>query len=199
MKDMKRNPVLLAKYSGPPRLAENELAMDLGEGKTIFVCNCTDLFADDVPREAIEHILSHTLLYPKNTYLIQTKNPERAMEYMHSMPSNYILGTTVECDDYPSNDISKAPSPMQRVIALKEYPHKKMINIEPVMKCWFPQHLLDMIDLAEPDFVSIGADSGDNHLVEPDINELKFIMDSIRVKRPLKIKKNLARLTKGLI
>ena len=43
--------------------------------KPIFVCDCTDLFANEIPQELIVRALTWLRKYPDNTYLLQTKNP----------------------------------------------------------------------------------------------------------------------------
>ena len=45
--------VLKKKYSGKPRLAENEFKINLGKNNFIFVCGQSDLFAEGVSDEMI--------------------------------------------------------------------------------------------------------------------------------------------------
>ena len=65
------------RYKGPIRLIEDEFKTNYGTGKTIFIEHCNDLFAADVPQEFIDRIVAHCCLWPKNTYVYQTKNPAR--------------------------------------------------------------------------------------------------------------------------
>jgi len=184
------------KYSGEPRL-NRSLHDNLGRDRTIFVCNMTDLFAEGVPDEVIGAILQQTYSYPHNTYLIQTKDPGRALDFIPKRFKNYILGTTIECDIYPEYDISKAPSPKDRALALRNFPGRRTVTIEPIMKSRNPNHLIDMVLYIEPEFVSIGADSFNNGLQEPTREE---VLDLIKGLEDAGInviqKKNLRRLLK---
>ena len=68
-------PNMKAKYSGPARLIEEELAVDYGAGKTIFIEHMNDLFAEAVTDEMIGRIICHCNGYPENKYVFQIKNP----------------------------------------------------------------------------------------------------------------------------
>ena len=43
-----RFPSLKEKYSGPPRLYENELKKNLGSGNFVFAGSCIDIFAESI-------------------------------------------------------------------------------------------------------------------------------------------------------
>jgi len=60
-----RFPVMHDRYTGPPRIIEKELSVNYGTGKTIFVENCSDLFADGIPEYMIISVLNHLLEFPR--------------------------------------------------------------------------------------------------------------------------------------
>lgn len=186
-------PAVAERYSGSLRLIEKELSKSWGKGKVIFVQSCGDLFADAVPGEWIEWVLAHCRDYPDNIYLFQTKNPERFLEFVLLFPKKAILGTTIESDTwYP--EISKAPSPAERALAmfrLKGY--DKMVSIEPVMD-FSLEMLVDMIRQINPKFVSIGADSKKHGLKEPGSEKVRSLINKMEEFTEVRIKDNLGRI-----
>ena len=78
------------KYVGSITLIEKEFEVDYGSGKTIFIEYMNDLFAKDVPDEWIKRIIDHSLDYPKNTYVFQTKNPARFFDFLNRIPKGSI-------------------------------------------------------------------------------------------------------------
>ena len=65
----------------PLHLDEKDLMTNLGEGNFIFVGHTIDLFAEDVPKEWILKVLKRLKTYPKNRYLLQSKNPQRFLYF----------------------------------------------------------------------------------------------------------------------
>lgn len=160
--------VLMDKYSGPPRLNEKDMRIGHGSGKVIFVCNCVDLFADGteeerVPDEAIAAILKHLNDYPDNTYILQTKNPERFLEWTDQLPPQVILATTIETNrtNHQANIHTNAPEPKSRAKSMEELRKlgfDTMINLEPIATFDVDQ-VMALLIMAEPKYISIGADS----------------------------------------
>jgi DNA repair photolyase len=167
---VKRN-IHKGKYEGIPRIFQDKMG-DLGKGHKIFVCNCTDLFAQDVRGEIIEEILHHAMKFD-NEYLLLTKNPTRYIS-RPPIPSRFTLGTTIECLDNTDNaHYGKAPPFAKRLCdikALKGYGNKTMISIEPIMK--FASSMGFLIQDAKPDYVAIGANSGNVQIPEPTRDEV---------------------------
>ena len=179
----------------PIHLDEKVLWEDLEKGNFIFVCSGCDLFHPDVPREWIEAVIEYTRKYPENTYLWHTKNPRRVFEF----PYLYFVGepcsvlcTTIE-SNIPLPGISKAPQPFERIQYLREFKHRKMITVEPVME-FNPITFSEMILSCEPEQVNIGADSGKNHLPEPTWESLKELIDYLSPHTKIHLKKNLKRI-----
>lgn len=186
------------KYQGELWLVEDELHINYGKDKTIFIEHMNDMFADAVPNKYIEAILEHCNCYPKNTYVFQTKNPARMVEFAEIFPNNIILGTTIETD-LPTHNISKAPEPVERYKHFKQalmvfvYP-KNFVTIEPIIRFDLPRLVLWLMDL-NPSFINIGADSKDCNLPEPSAEDIKALIKAIQEQGiEIKMKHNLTRL-----
>jgi len=177
----------------PLRLDNNCLNDKLGAEKTIFVGSSTDMWADAVPSEWIIKVLKLCNSFAYNTYLFQTKNPERFFEFINYnyFPKNAILGTTIETNRNTS--VSKAPQPMIRYLHMCLLRARKMVSIEPVIG--FDLHkFVSMIEKINPEFVSIGADSQRCGLPEPSPEKLKELIVELRKFTEVRIKDNLNRL-----
>lgn len=177
------------------------------EGR-IFVCDTTDLFADNIPDGWIEAILEHCLCInasfgdiQHNEFIFQTKNPTRYHEFNHIferfMNGQIRFGITLETNRDISQ-YSKAPSPKQRADVFGGWIHAmdfpSFVTIEPVMK--FDEYaLLEMIERINPDIVWIGADSQKCDLPEPSPDELiSFILHLKMIVKDVRLKDNLNRL-----
>lgn len=192
MNSLKKNPNIAKKYSGNPKIDEKELNKIKGSDKIIFVGSASDLFGNWVPDEDIKRILEYCKKFD-NTYLFQTKNPIRFLNFTY--PKKTILGTTIETNrDY---NVTKAPKPEDRHNAMlnikRIFGFPIMISIEPVMDfdlsiftTWFYQ--------LRPNFVSVGADSKNNKLPEPTAKKLRLFMGELEKITEIKIKSNLKRL-----
>ena len=182
---------------GELRFEEKEMNTQLGAGRFIFVGSSTDMFAEGVPTEWIEKVLEHCRKYPKNTYLFQSKNPSRFLDFRELFPENLLLGTTIETN-ISDPLISSAPDPHQRAIAmalLASYGYKTMVSIEPIMD-FDLDPLLGWIEQINPEFVSIGADSKNHNLPEPPPDQIKKLIGELERITEVKKKSNLNRLIK---
>jgi protein gp37 len=189
----KRYPSLAEKYSGDIRLLEKELDVAYGKDKSIFIEHCNDLFAENVPCDFINRILKHCGEYPENTYIFQTKNPNRFKNFLSLLPENFILGTTMETNRNIS-DISSAPPTVDRYNAIKTIDCNKFITIEPILK-FDVDVLVEWISNIKPNFVNIGADSKGSALQEPAPQEIKGLISELaRLNIEIKEKHNLQRL-----
>jgi len=184
---MKRYPQLELHFD------EKELKTNLGTGNTIFVGSSCDMCANDIPTEQIAQILQHCRSFD-NTYLFQTKNPARFTMWrtdLFPFPNKTMLGATIETDrEYC---VSKSPSPLQRMEAMAQVYLPKMISLEPIMD-FEPVMLIHWIARIKPEFVSIGADSGNHHLPEPSGDKVKALIEALKEITEVKIKDNLSRL-----
>lgn len=187
-----------AKYTGPIRLIEKEFNVNYGTGKTIFIENCNDLFAENVPGEFIARILHHCRRYPTNTYVFQTKNPIRMLYGLESLwPYNSIFGTTIETNrDLPSS-ISNAPRPHDRMLAMLNIKGRKFVTIEPVLD-FDVDILAQWIADIRPEFLNLGADSKGHGLPEPTADKVFALAEKLlEYGIELRQKHNLSRLIGG--
>lgn len=196
VKKMKaRYPKLKEKYSGKPRIYPTVLSTNYKESDFVFVCDCNDLFANDVPDELIFEILSSYIKSPAQLFF-QTKNPERLVnDFIHYIPKNSIICTTIETNRfYPQ--MGNTPMPNDRAIAMSRLQglgFMLQVTIEPIMDF----DLFSMVDLirgCKASQVNIGADSGRNNLTEPDKDKILSLIEMIQEFTTVKKKKNLARL-----
>ncbi|HDY86640.1 MAG TPA: hypothetical protein ENH82_00820 [bacterium] len=166
------------RYQGELRLIRKELEVNYRQGKTIFIDNCNDLFAEDVIREDLIDVLRHCKKYPDNTYVFQTKNPRRYLDYdvQTNLPPQRILGATIETNR--KIECSKAPDPIDRARGMIDLKDKKFITIEPIMDFDFPA-LLSWINQINPDFVNIGADSKGRGMPEPRAKKVTQLIESM--------------------
>jgi len=191
------------KYVGPPRLIEEELETRLvvPKEKVIFVQSCGDLFAQKIKWIWIRLVLNRIAKYPEQTFLLQTKNPGRF--YNFKIPTNCILGTTLETNrGYPA--LTKAPTVESRWLSFsllntyleedRGYPfYSTMVSIEPIMDFDLERFAWWLEDI-NPDFISIGADTGNNHLHEPPPKKIEKLIRRLTKTTEVITKKNLERL-----
>lgn len=183
------------KFSGQIRLFEEEFGVNYGEGKTIFIEYQNDLFAEDVPNEYIRRIIAHCVSYPKNTYMFQTKNPDRMLEWLLFLPVNSILGTTIETNRVIEG-MSEAPLPSSRYIAMLKIPSnfKRFLTLEPILD-FDVEVLCKWIVGIKPDFINLGADSKNHNLPEPTVEKIMKLVDMLHESGiELREKHNLQRL-----
>ena len=178
----------------PIRLDEKTLKEDLGSNEIIFVGSSTDMFAKDVPDEWIRKVLIHCSKYPSNTYIFQSKDPERIYQFRSEIPKGSMIGTTIETNrDY---NISKAPSMEDRAyyIGLMESgDFQRFVTLEPIMKFDLDK-LVELIKMCRPNWINIGADSKNHKLEEPSRAEVEALVSKLKEFTSIKKKINLERL-----
>jgi protein gp37 len=174
----------------PPYLNEKELGKNLGSGNFIFIGSSCDMWAENIPSEWIDEAIKQARKYPNNKYLFQSKNPRRFLEFELYLPDHCITGTTIETNRiYPC--MGNTPLPDERAIAMDG--RYGFITIEPILD--FDIDLfVAMIKNANPDYVNIGADSGNNHLPEPEPEKIKELISKLETFTMVHLKKNLKRL-----
>jgi len=183
------------RYSGPVNLIEDEFKVNYGKGKTIFIEHMNDLFAKDVPDDWILRILAHTNKYPDNTYVFQTKNPDRFLDFCLVLPEKYILGTTIESNRIYAG-MSEAPTPEARMKAMSKITNtRKFLTIEPVLD-FDVDILAEWINNIKPEFLNLGADSKGQGLIEPTVEKIMALVEKLKEYGiELREKHNLKRLT----
>lgn len=184
----------------PVRFDESELKTDLGSGNFIFVGSSCDMFAKDIPDFWILRTLSHMEKFD-NKYLLQTKNPERLLDYIDAcvVSDKCVVCTTIESDSYYPDIMKDSPHPMQRSLAMAEISSvvDTYVTIEPIMD-FNLEHMVRMIRRCNPKQVNIGADSGNNNLPEPPKEKLLNLISGLKNFTTIDQKKNLTRLIKQL-
>jgi hypothetical protein len=185
-------------YQGLPRFNEKDRDINLGCGKTIFVAHTSDLFAEGVPMDVVSVILAKCNQYRFNEYVIQSKDPKRAMIWSSVLPERLILGTTIETDDKELlSGLSIAPPPERRAIIIRGAKggqcQKTFITVEPIMR--FSDGFKWLLGGARPDFINIGADSKGCHLPEPTAEETIRLIEQLRAGEiEVRLKDNLTRI-----
>ncbi len=164
--------------------------------RTIFVCTQTDLWGEWVDEKLINMVLKRCKDNPLNTYLFQSKNPGRFIDFIDQMPQNTILCTTIETNR-DTDDVSEAPNPIERfneMFKLKDKGFKISVTVEPIMDLDVDEMVMNMTKL-QPDWISIGADSKNCGLKEPSKEKVLALIEGLQ-KGGVKIeqKKNLNRL-----
>ena len=186
----------MQKYQGEPRLIEKELNRRFKPGEFVFVQDMSDLFAENVPAALISKVLRKIKQFPKTTFLLQTKNPRRYIQFLllNQIPRNAILGVTVETSTSTFNtpskftsyeEISSAPLPAFRLswmhaISSSNLPHvnrRIFVSIEPVLD-FDLEIFVACIKAIKPWAVAVGYDNYGHHLPEPPLEKtLRLIQE----------------------
>nr|WP_320021216.1 hypothetical protein [uncultured Draconibacterium sp.] len=169
-------------------LDESELRTHLRWGNFIYVGSNGDMFADGVESEWIVRTLEHCDKF-NNRYFLQTKNPKRFQEF-NFMKSKYHVCTTLESDLIHKEFMGAAPTPQERAEAM---PKGHSITIEPIMD-FNPDKFLPLIESCNPQYVNIGADSGNNKLPEPSKEKVKELIKGLESFTKVYKKENLFRI-----
>ena len=168
------------RYTGPIHIIPGSLETDLGQGNVIFVDHMNDLWAEPVPDVVIRDVLLHCWQYPKNRYVFQTKNPERYEQFKLFIPPTALLGTTIETNRVLPYSFTVAPTPHRRYMAMARLLNfDRFVTIEPVVD-FDTTTLLDWIQLINPKFVNIGADSKGHGLMEPSKQKILDLISGLR-------------------
>lgn len=180
----------------PVRFDKKELKTDLGTGNYIFVGSSCDMFAEEIPNDWILNTLTKCNWYD-NKYLFQTKNPGRVFNYINDINREFVVCTTIETNrTYP--EMGNTVSPEDRGISM-EYLRmqgiKTMLTIEPIMD-FDLDIFVELIKLAAPISVNIGADSGHNNLPEPSWEKVQALIKELQRFTKITKKRNLDRLRK---
>ncbi len=184
-----------ANHTGKLRLSEKEFAVDYGTGKTIFIENTNDLFADEVPIGFITEILRHCQMYPENMYVFQTKNPMRyrTQTVQIFLPPKRMFGVTIETNRRLDNNAPPAGERKEWFSFIDES-EKTFVTIEPILDFDLDVMLRWMEEL-KPDFINLGADSKSNRLEEPPAFKVRQLIEGINnLGIEIKEKRNLERL-----
>lgn len=190
---MKRYPLQREMY-----LDRKEFSVDLGKDNFIFVGSSFDMFTIEVPADWVYETLNHCNRFTSR-YLFQSKMPVGFSYYLKSIPPNSYAGTTIETNrESLVRTHSKAPSIEGRVngMSLLKYTRlKKFVTIEPIMD-FDVDEFSELLKRCNPEFVAIGADSGNNNLSEPPYEKVLELVEKIKTFSEVRYKVNLDRLKK---
>jgi DNA repair photolyase len=180
-------------YDASPRFVEEELKTRLGNNNVIFVGSASDMWGEWVDSLNIEQVLERCRRFD-NEYVFQSKNPARFLGFIGRFPKKSIVGTTIETDRY-IEQVSEAPDIPCRVEAMKRLEGKKFVSIEPILR-FDLERLVRMIFQIQPSFVTIGADSKNHYLLEPDGDQIRELLKRLGKFTEVRAKRNLTRLLK---
>jgi len=179
---------------------ESELKTDLGKGNKIFVGSSCDMWANKIPAEWIGKTILHCRKYPDNTYIYQSKNPERMIWYRDWITDNMILGMTLETNRHYYTIMGNVKMPQFRVEdfwVIRNFRNthniKTFLTVEPIMDFDLNEFTLQ-IGSCNPDFVNIGADTGNNYLPEPSKEKTLELIEELKKFTEVRIKSNLERI-----
>jgi len=181
-------------YTGELRLNENAMKKPLGKNNNIFVVAQNDLFAENVPTNFISEIINYCKKFD-NTYLFQTKNPEKLFNFIPFLPEKSIICTTIESNIFYYDFMGNTPTPHERAKYMSRiFGIEKHVTIEPIMKFDLVP-FAEMLKLINPFQINIGANSFTKiKLPEPSKDEiLALISELVKFTKVVK-KTNLKRL-----
>lgn len=194
----------ISPYAKEPRLAEYELTTDLGNGKKIFIGSSTDMFAENIPSEWITRVLNycfqnHNAEKP-NTYLLQSKNPKRFLEFInHPIMKRVRFCTTIETNRFYPEIMNNAPKIEERVEAMEEIAKQGfplLVTAEPLMQ-FDLEEMVALIKRCNPKWVNIGRNSCKSVvLLEPTEKEAQQLIAELKEFTKVYVKSNALEWTK---
>jgi protein gp37 len=182
------NPQCRTKYQGPPDLKLPELKRRFRPDDFIFVEDMGDLFGEWVPNVYIEQVLARIRDQPKTQFLLMTKNPRRYYFLARNLPSNAVLGCTIESNrNYLL--LSRAPKQTERLQRMYQLKWdgtvtghlRRFISVEPILDFDLPDFSNSLIELA-PWAIAIGYDNYEKfhaHLPEPFLAKTLHLIDDL--------------------
>lgn len=206
MKSLVQNPQ-------PIHLVEYELKGIFQRDQFVFIGSSTDDFASDVPSEWINKILdfcvqatSHQTEGRRTQFLIQTKNPERILEFINHplfQTQRAVVCTTIETNRHYPEIMNNAPTPIKRAEAMAKIAEcgiKTFVTIEPIMEFDLDE-MVKLIKMCKPEQVNIGKNTSKSiQLPEPTLLATVDLIFHLICSTKIKIKKNIdgERLTKAI-
>lgn len=176
----------------PARFDETELRTDLSAGEFIFVGSSNDLFSIGILDEWIKATLAYMCKF-NTRYLLQSKNPERMVEYQEYFPAGAVFCTTIETNRWYPEIMGNAPRPEARAAGMACLIGKRYVTIEPIID-FDLDPMIELIKRCEPIQVNIGADSKNSGLPEPKLEKIMLLAEQLREFTTTEKKRNLKRL-----
>ena len=173
-------------------LDQKEFKTDLGFHNVIFIGSGCDIFANSIPKEWICETMNYARKF-KNSYLYQTKNPQRMYEFYYMMGDFDRVCTTIETNRVYPDIMGITPNPEDRAFWLSMFAFNRYLTIEPIMD-FDLNEMVELIKLCNPVQVNIGSDSGHNNLPEPPKEKILELISELEKFTVIDQKKNLKRL-----
>ena len=154
-------------------------------GDLIFACAFGDVCFAAI--DEIEQILVAIEKHPKQTFLLQSKNPSCFLRLSGRIPSNAIIGTTLETNRelWPMIGVLL---PYARFMCLRDVVHpRKFVTVEPIMK-FDLDVLCEWIELLAPEFVYVGYENHGCKLPEPSLEETLALIERLKCVTEVRIK-----------
>jgi len=150
----------------------------------VFACGNGDISFADIKQKAL--ILRAMQLKPKQTFLLQTKNPECLENFR--IPSNVIVGTTIETNR-DTREISKAPLTLTRYNDICVLSCRKSVTIEPIMN-FDLDVMIDWLWAINPEIVWVGYNNYPEsiYLVEPTLEKTNKLIDELNTFTDVRLK-----------
>lgn len=164
---------------------------------TIFVESIGDLFHEDVPLERKVTVLERCAkLDDSNTICFLTKNAGGYKEVLDLMQDNFVLGFTMESDNYPRdfNNNAKLPHTRAEDFIRLDWRGDSFLSGEPLMKM-NSKIYLSYIKRIMPDYMVFGLNSVKGiQIPEASYESFRFLVAKCReLGITVIIKKNMAR------
>ena len=152
-----------------PRVVKGELDRRFKKRQFVFISDMGDLFCSAVPTEWIANVCDAIRESPEAEFLFMTKNPQRYVGVASTIPSNVVLGATIESDrNYIA--LSKAPNQSDRLTAMMQLidtlPNRRFVSIEPILD-FNLDTFVEQLKNVRPWAVAVGYDNYGWKLPEP--------------------------------
>lgn len=149
-------------------------------GQFIFIGSSTDFCSEKIPSDWILKTFDFcynnnpcSLFDDKAKFLLQTKNPERLLEFMeHPLLSDndmVVVCTTLETNRHLPHIMQKAPTPINRAEAMakiSKHGIKTYVTIEPIMDFDLDE-FVSLIKMCDPIQVNIGKNTNERLAILP--------------------------------
>jgi len=177
------------------RFDEKELKTDLSFDNFIFVVSSNDMFSDNLNKDWIIDTLIHCNNFD-NSYLFQSKNVARMVDFRKWLPKRTVICTTIETNRYYPEIMNNSPKPYKRSFYMGLFKdRRKYVTVEPIMDFDLVE-LVNLIKNCDPEQVNIGADTGNNKLPEPPKEKIFKLVSELNKFTKVHLKKNLNRIIK---
>jgi hypothetical protein len=162
----------------------NERLIKIPKANLVFACANGDIsFANPIEKAKILRAMQ---LKPKQTFLLQTKDPSCLRDWR--IPSNTIIGVTLETNR-DTKKISKAPNPYYRYLWIKRLHCRKAVTIEPILD-FDLKDFRNWIWYINPEIVWVGYANHSKNLFldEPSLNKTKQLITALNYFTDVRIK-----------